>query len=67
MYLYPEGGDLVEVILVNVPGFSDTEEIRVIVHDKIIQNGCFIVEGTSVMESRLVDVLLCYVWCVMGE
>lgn len=51
-----------EVIQVTVPGLSDTEEVQVIVHDKIIQNGCFIVKGMSVMGSKLEDVfhVVCY-------
>lgn len=60
----PRGGGLVEVIQVTVPGFSDPEEVQVIGHDKIIQDGCFTVEGTSVMETEL-RMCCCATCCVL--
>lgn len=47
-----------EIVHRAVPGFSDTEDVHVIVHDEIIQYDCFIVEGASVLKSKLEDMLL---------
>lgn len=47
----------------SVPGFGNTEEVQVIVQDEIVKDDCFTVEGASVLESKLEDVLLRFVTC----